>query len=326
MRSSPIPLLLLSSTLIGCPDDTPPTSDGHGYPCSSSNDSESESSGTTGSETSGSTEGASSEESGGSTEGTSTGSEPGVCGDGILDPGEVCDDGNVVEGDGCTAVCTPEPCLAIEYTAPDARISVDPTGWGLGTSDFTLEFWVRHHGDFAGNRVIGMNEDYGVDTVQVFLDEDNQVICNTYSGSCPCGPGSGNAYVPSPPIDDGAWHHVACVRSGGEMELFFDGVSSGTDIIDVDLQAMSPVSLGRQGGYPTSTAAPIDLGATRFSSTARYGADFVPATDWSIDGSTVSQFLTTTAFDGTTLVDESGADNTGIHDQSVAPLDACASP
>ena len=29
-----------------------------------------------------------------------------VCGDGILDPGEQCDDGNITEGDGCSAVCT----------------------------------------------------------------------------------------------------------------------------------------------------------------------------------------------------------------------------
>ncbi len=31
-----------------------------------------------------------------------------VCGDGFLDPGEQCDDGNNVSGDGCSAVCTLE--------------------------------------------------------------------------------------------------------------------------------------------------------------------------------------------------------------------------
>ncbi len=33
---------------------------------------------------------------------------PGVCGDGTQDPGEECDDGNNVDGDGCSAVCTDE--------------------------------------------------------------------------------------------------------------------------------------------------------------------------------------------------------------------------
>jgi len=33
----------------------------------------------------------------------------GFCGDGILDPGEECDDNNNVDGDGCSAICEIEP-------------------------------------------------------------------------------------------------------------------------------------------------------------------------------------------------------------------------
>jgi cysteine-rich repeat protein len=33
-----------------------------------------------------------------------------ACGDGTLDPGEVCDDGNVIDGDGCDSNCTPSAC------------------------------------------------------------------------------------------------------------------------------------------------------------------------------------------------------------------------
>jgi cysteine-rich repeat protein len=32
-----------------------------------------------------------------------------VCGDGVVDPGEDCDDGNVASGDGCSATCDVEP-------------------------------------------------------------------------------------------------------------------------------------------------------------------------------------------------------------------------
>jgi MYXO-CTERM domain-containing protein len=32
----------------------------------------------------------------------------GICGDGLVDPGEGCDDGNNVDGDGCSATCEPE--------------------------------------------------------------------------------------------------------------------------------------------------------------------------------------------------------------------------
>jgi cysteine-rich repeat protein len=31
--------------------------------------------------------------------------DPGGCGDGVIDPGEVCDDGNIMDGDGCSADC-----------------------------------------------------------------------------------------------------------------------------------------------------------------------------------------------------------------------------
>ena len=35
---------------------------------------------------------------------------PGFCSDGILDPGEQCDDGNTIDGDSCSAVCLVEFC------------------------------------------------------------------------------------------------------------------------------------------------------------------------------------------------------------------------
>ena len=44
--------------------------------------------------------------------GVGTASEPAadlcLCGDGADDPGEECDDGNVMDGDGCSAECTVE--------------------------------------------------------------------------------------------------------------------------------------------------------------------------------------------------------------------------
>jgi cysteine-rich repeat protein len=40
---------------------------------------------------------------------------PGVCGDGYLDAGEECDDGNTTDGDGCSATCTREPACGDGY-------------------------------------------------------------------------------------------------------------------------------------------------------------------------------------------------------------------
>jgi cysteine-rich repeat protein len=44
---------------------------------------------------------------------TGTDDGPGICGDGALDPGEECDDGNLIDDDGCSAQCvaaTTQPC------------------------------------------------------------------------------------------------------------------------------------------------------------------------------------------------------------------------
>ncbi|MCA9660244.1 MAG: choice-of-anchor L domain-containing protein [Myxococcales bacterium] len=50
---------------------------------------------------------------------SSTTGDPGICGDGQLDPGEQCDDGNNEDGDGCEADCTlpPEPTCPDEMSA-----------------------------------------------------------------------------------------------------------------------------------------------------------------------------------------------------------------
>lgn len=37
------------------------------------------------------------------------GTEP-ICGDGTIDPGEECDDGNISDGDGCQSMCVLPSC------------------------------------------------------------------------------------------------------------------------------------------------------------------------------------------------------------------------
>lgn len=46
--------------------------------------------------------------------------KPPVCGDGVLDPGELCDDGNAVDGDGCESDCSLPGCGDGVVMAPEA--------------------------------------------------------------------------------------------------------------------------------------------------------------------------------------------------------------
>jgi len=48
-----------------------------------------------------------------------------VCGNGQLEADEVCDDGNLLDGDGCSASCTPELAVSPAADAQPAA-SVQP--------------------------------------------------------------------------------------------------------------------------------------------------------------------------------------------------------
>lgn len=52
--------------------------------------------------------------------GPDTTGSPGSCGDGQVDPGELCDDGNTEAGDGCSPECAPEQDLDIPYNEAPA--------------------------------------------------------------------------------------------------------------------------------------------------------------------------------------------------------------
>ena len=55
-----------------------------------------------------------------------------LCGDGILQTGEACDDGNPVPGDGCSGVCTLEPGYICETPgAPCTALVTQVCGNGL---------------------------------------------------------------------------------------------------------------------------------------------------------------------------------------------------
>src|SRR5690606_21012585 len=50
----------------------------------------------------------------------------GVCGNGVLEPGEACDDGNACVGDGCRAeTCAPLPTLVVTSLRLDGTVGFD---------------------------------------------------------------------------------------------------------------------------------------------------------------------------------------------------------
>ena len=68
--------------------------------------------------------------------------EPGCCGNGTVDTGEVCDDGNIVSGDGCDSTCTCEcASIAPKVCIQPVAIIPDASGLGVAPSDGSLPFF-----------------------------------------------------------------------------------------------------------------------------------------------------------------------------------------
>lgn len=89
-----------------------------------------------------------------------------VCGNGIVTAGEACDDGNRIDGDGCDSKCTVTGCGNGIVTAGEAcddgnRISGDGCENSCVLSDIAyLKPPAAHHGEFFGN-VIALSSDGG---------------------------------------------------------------------------------------------------------------------------------------------------------------------
>lgn len=60
---------------------------------------------------------------------------PAVCGNGLQDPGEACDDGNTVETDGCTATCQLPTCGDLSVNAPDEECDEPNDAFGSAADE-----------------------------------------------------------------------------------------------------------------------------------------------------------------------------------------------
>lgn len=207
-------------------------------------------------------------------------------------PTEVCEEGQ----------CR-KRCPAIRALHPNARLSVQPTGFGTGTGDFTVELWyARSAGEPAREGVITMNEAFSTNAVRVHVGAE-QVSCLVYATA-------GTAHVLAPAPEPETWTHLACVRQSGVLRLFVAGALAASAPVSASVLELSPTAIGAPL-FAGDGAAPMKLGPLRFSKVARYGAPFFPTAAWVVDGDTVAQFLTQSAFvpGPAPLVDEAGGDN-----------------
>ncbi|MEQ8273996.1 MAG: DUF4215 domain-containing protein [Deltaproteobacteria bacterium] len=112
---------------------------------------------------------------------------PVTCGDGVVDLGEACDDGNNVAGDGCSAVCSVEPGFVCVGTPSQCTGALaDPDGDGLTNAEEVALGTDPHVADTDGDGIDDGDEvaggadaatyDVGVDTDPLDADTDNDGI------------------------------------------------------------------------------------------------------------------------------------------------------
>ncbi|AIX17954.1 structural protein [Synechococcus phage ACG-2014b] len=157
-------------------------------------------------------------------------------------------------------------------------LSLDGTGdyisessssdYGVGTSGYTLEAWVRPAaGALTGTAHLVDMRTTGTEVALRLYIEAGQVRLNV----------NGTDVVTSGAITLVAdtWAHVAVVRDGTDMELFIDGASVGTGT-DANTYTAKPIVIG--SSYNNADAYEGYIDELRFSNVARYTAAFTPRT------------------------------------------------
>jgi cysteine-rich repeat protein len=209
---------------------------------------------------------------------------PPGCGNGLLEPGEGCDDGNTADGDACSSTCAPLGAYALLFDGgvDDAAV-LDAPELSL-REDFTVELWFRVDAPVGGDRRLLLRKGSRAPNYYLWVDD---------SGALYGGVGlawgttvTANAGVS---VDDGLWHHAALTYDGTTVALHLDGALADSDGSGSGPASTNdgPLMMGRAHIIDPGPALEGALDEVRLSSTVRYGAaGFVPERHMVVDPDT----------------------------------------
>lgn len=150
----------------------------------------------------------------------------------------------------------------------------------FGTDVFTIEFWMQSSGTQTAYSTI---MDRSTNAPNVGTTISGQITNGTYWSDKIFFQISSTSVTSTTSVNDGAWHHVACVRaSGTTMYVFVDGVLEGTStsLSASTAMTMSGGRIGKSQYNDATDNAYIgyidDLRITK--GIARYTSNFTPPT------------------------------------------------
>ncbi len=191
--------------------------------------------------------------------------------------------GHVVTAYGNAAISTAQgvfglPSLAFDG-ADDYCTLPDVAALEFGAADFTVEFFIRTTQTLTYACPMGRDTgSFPVGAWAILINGNGSGSIQLWNASY----SQGSVHLStsaSPPLNDGAWHHVALVRNGSAWALYVDGTSRATNtwagtMADVAL----PINLGRDPGYGRDFSG--HLAQVRITKgLARYTANFTPPTE-----------------------------------------------
>jgi hypothetical protein len=141
------------------------------------------------------------------------------------------------------------------------------TGFGFGTGDFTVEFFLYYTGGNGYVFFTNMNDGSG-----------NYLSYGLNNGTKrPWLWNSADVLNTSTDVTNNVWQHHAFVRSSGVLTIYLDGVATGSTTFATDLGSARVLDIGDNGAGAQRTSGFVD--SFRVTKAARYTANFTPPTD-----------------------------------------------
>ena len=200
-----------------------------------------------------------------------------------------------------------------QYKVGDSSIKFDGTGdylsvpsssdFNFGSSDFTLEAWVKRSAVDSQHVLTGFSNGSGV--IRAFfmdIDNDNTVRFIIREADLTSNTANSTGTI------DTNWHHIAGVRDGNTLRIFIDGVADGTADVTGKSAAdgTSVLGIGTIAGSASELNGYMD--EIRISDVARYTTTFTPSTTAFVADSN-TKLLIHSDFNGGLGADSSGNKN-----------------
>jgi large repetitive protein len=153
---------------------------------------------------------------------------------------------------GVTGALVGDADTATTFDGTNDYVTIAAASW-QNVTNYTVEFWIKTTAsgstlNVACRDTVGVT---GTKIWDVFLASDGKINFTTFNGS------TGQNAFSAGAVNDGAWHHIACTKSGTTMTVYVDGA------------AQTPATFST---FNTSSTIPLDV-ARRGNNTA-----FLPGT------------------------------------------------